>query len=67
MGEFVAQRYATANVQALKKIADIVSNKKIDCEFHRTPLYIYTESKIRSKTQGKNFMLQKNWASQFIY
>jgi glycine/D-amino acid oxidase-like deaminating enzyme len=44
MGEIVAQKYANANVLALKKIADIVSNKKIECEFHRTPLYIYTES-----------------------
>ena len=39
-----AQLYAQANKKALKKIGEIVSEKKIDCEFKRTPLYIYTES-----------------------
>jgi glycine/D-amino acid oxidase-like deaminating enzyme len=44
LGKDIAQMYANANEKALEKIAEIVSNKKIDCEFHRTPLYIYTES-----------------------
>ena len=44
LGITKAQKYAIANQKALEKIAEIVSNKKIDCEFHRTPLYIYTES-----------------------
>jgi glycine/D-amino acid oxidase-like deaminating enzyme len=59
MGEFVAQSYAKANIQALKKIADIVSNKKIDCEFHRTPLYIYTESKDKINKLKKEFYAAK--------
>jgi glycine/D-amino acid oxidase-like deaminating enzyme len=43
-GKAKAQMYAIANEKALGKIGEIVSEKKIDCEFHRTPLYIYTES-----------------------
>jgi glycine/D-amino acid oxidase-like deaminating enzyme len=45
LGKTRTQKYANANIKALEKIAEIVSKKKIDCEFHRTPLYIYTESK----------------------
>jgi glycine/D-amino acid oxidase-like deaminating enzyme len=59
MGESVAQMYATANIQALKKIEEIVSNKKIDCEFHRTPLYIYTESKDKIKKLKEEFYAAK--------
>jgi glycine/D-amino acid oxidase-like deaminating enzyme len=43
-GKNTAQKLAEANIAALEKIAELVSDKKIDCEFHRTPLYIYTES-----------------------
>lgn len=43
-GEEKAHKIASANKNALEKIAEIVSTKNIDCEFHRTPLYIYTES-----------------------
>src|SRR5665647_122257 len=39
LGQVKAQMYATANGKALEKIGDIVFNKKIECEFHRTPLY----------------------------
>jgi glycine/D-amino acid oxidase-like deaminating enzyme len=48
-GKSKAQLIATANKNALEKIAKIVYDKKIDCEFHRTPLYIYTESEDKSK------------------
>lgn len=44
LGRSKAQLYATANSKALEKIGEIVSEKKIDCEFQHTPLYIYTES-----------------------
>ena len=44
LGKSKAQIYANANQKALDKIAEIVSAKKIKCEFERIPLYIYTES-----------------------
>ena len=44
IGKEKAQMLATANKNALDKIAEIVNDKQIDCDFHRTPLYIYTES-----------------------
>ncbi|MGB8233538.1 MAG: FAD-dependent oxidoreductase [Methanobacterium sp.] len=44
LGMKTAHKYAITNQKALEKIAEIVSEKKIDCEFQRTPLYIYTES-----------------------
>jgi glycine/D-amino acid oxidase-like deaminating enzyme len=44
LGKSKAQIYANANQKALDKIAEIVSEKNIKCEFERTPLYIYTES-----------------------
>jgi glycine/D-amino acid oxidase-like deaminating enzyme len=44
LGKHKAQIYANANKKALDKIAEIVSSKKIECDFKRKPLYIYTES-----------------------
>ena len=44
LGKSKAQIYANTNQRALDKIAEIVSNKNIKCEFERIPLYIYTES-----------------------
>jgi glycine/D-amino acid oxidase-like deaminating enzyme len=44
LGKSKAQIYADTNQKALDKIAEIVSEKKIKCEFQRIPLYIYTES-----------------------
>jgi len=43
-GKAIAQKIALANTNALEKIADIVRKRKIDCNFRRLPLYIYTES-----------------------
>ncbi|MCL6471199.1 MAG: FAD-dependent oxidoreductase [Firmicutes bacterium] len=37
--------YAKANQFAIDKIASIVSDQKIDCDFKRTSAYTYTESK----------------------
>lgn len=48
-GKAKAQLYAIANEKALEKIGEIVSEKKIDCEFQRIPLYIYTESQDKIK------------------
>lgn len=44
LGKSKAQDFANANIKAVEKIADIVRERKIDCEFKRLPLYIYTES-----------------------
>jgi glycine/D-amino acid oxidase-like deaminating enzyme len=44
LGRSKAQDYANANIKAVEKIADIVREWNIDCEFKRLPLYIYTES-----------------------
>lgn len=43
-GREKALKIANANKNALKKIEELVSSKNIDCEFHQTPLYIFTES-----------------------
>ncbi|MGA7075323.1 MAG: FAD-dependent oxidoreductase [Halobacteriota archaeon] len=43
-GKATAQKTALANTNAVEKIADIVRERKIDCDFRRLPLYIYTES-----------------------
>ena len=44
LGKSKAQVYANVNQKALDKIAEIVSEKEIKCEFQRIPLYIYTEA-----------------------
>jgi len=43
-GKATAQKTALVNTNAVEKIADIVRERKIDCDFRRLPLYIYTES-----------------------
>ncbi len=54
-----AKKIALANRNALEKIAEIVSNKKIECEFHRTPLYIYTEN------DAKEFKLREEYKAAY--
>jgi glycine/D-amino acid oxidase-like deaminating enzyme len=44
LGKSKAQDFANANIKAVEKIADIIRERKIDCEFKRLPIYIYTES-----------------------
>lgn len=44
LGISKAQDFANANIKAVEKIADIIRDWNIDCEFQRLPLYIYTES-----------------------
>jgi glycine/D-amino acid oxidase-like deaminating enzyme len=43
LGEDKAQKFAKANMESVEKIADLVRENNIDCDFHRLPLYIYTE------------------------
>ncbi len=55
LGKDKSHKYALANERSLDKIADIVSSKNIDCEFVRTPLYIYTESNDKVETIKNEF------------
>jgi hypothetical protein len=48
LGKEKAQQYASANTKAVEKIADIVNEHDIDCEFKKLPIYIYTESNEKS-------------------
>lgn len=41
LGEARAKQYATANQSAIEDYAALVNTLKIDCDFHRTPAYIY--------------------------
>jgi glycine/D-amino acid oxidase-like deaminating enzyme/nitrite reductase/ring-hydroxylating ferredoxin subunit len=42
MGEEKARQYAEANESAIKFIADLIEEKKIDCDFERRSAYVYT-------------------------
>ncbi len=44
LGRVRAQKYARANMNAVREIAEIIKRLNIDCEFKLLPLYIYTES-----------------------
>lgn len=39
----LARQYANANESAIKKVAEIAKENKIDCDFSWQPAYIYTE------------------------
>ncbi len=43
-GQEKAQMYADANQQAIEKVASIVEDRKIDCDFSRQRAYVYTRS-----------------------
>ena len=43
MGMEAAQQYADANEQAIREIAGIIEEKKIDCDFSHQTAYVYTE------------------------
>jgi glycine/D-amino acid oxidase-like deaminating enzyme/nitrite reductase/ring-hydroxylating ferredoxin subunit len=43
-GEDKARAYAEANQAAIEQIASFITEKKIACDFIRTPAYTYTES-----------------------
>lgn len=44
LGHEKAQLFADANMKSLEKMAKIIEIGNIDCDFHRLPLYIYSES-----------------------
>ncbi|MGZ7108218.1 MAG: NAD(P)/FAD-dependent oxidoreductase [Methanobacterium sp.] len=44
LGRDKAQKFADASMKSLEKISEIVKERNIDCNFHRLPLYIYSES-----------------------
>jgi len=44
LGQSKAQEFANSSIKAVEKVADIIRKQRIDCEFHRLPLYIYNES-----------------------
>lgn len=43
VGEEKAQQYAFANQAAIDLISNIVEDKNIDCDFQRTPAYVFTQ------------------------
>lgn len=43
MGNEMAQQYADANQTAIKTIASLVKDKNIDCDFHQSSAYVYTQ------------------------
>jgi glycine/D-amino acid oxidase-like deaminating enzyme len=59
LGKAKAQIYADTNQKALNKIAEIVSEKNIKCEFERIPLYIYTESDSKVDKINEEFKAAK--------
>lgn len=59
LGKNKTKSYANANIQALEKIADIVKEHEIECEFHRLPLYIYNESPEQADNFKREFKLTK--------
>ena len=44
LGRNKAQKFADASMKSLEKISEIVRERSIECDFHRLPLYIYSES-----------------------
>ncbi|HEX3013395.1 MAG TPA: FAD-dependent oxidoreductase, partial [Methanobacterium sp.] len=44
LGKEKTQMFAEANLKAVESVSNLVSKYNIDCDFHRTPCYIYTES-----------------------
>ena len=44
LGKEKTQMFADANLKAVESVSNLVSKYDIDCDFHRTPCYVYTES-----------------------
>ena len=42
LGESLAKQYAEANETAIKKIAELIATKKLDCDFSRQNAYLFT-------------------------
>ena len=55
LGKIKAQAIANANIKAFHKMIEIVKNNNINCELHRLPLYIYTESQEKANETLEEF------------
>ncbi|MGB9977739.1 FAD-dependent oxidoreductase [Methanobacterium sp.] len=44
LGKEKTQMFAEANLRAVESVSNLVSKYNIDCDFRRTPCYIYTEA-----------------------
>ena len=59
LGEDKAHKFVIANIKSVEKIANLVRDKNIDCDFHRLPLYIYTELDDKVETLQREFKAAK--------
>ncbi len=59
LGEDKARKFANANIKSVEKITNLVKDKNIDCDFHRLPLYIYTESEEKVERLQREFEAAK--------
>lgn len=59
IGKFNTQKFADANMNSLELIAEIVRKDDIHCDFHRLPLYIFSESNTDLETIQKEFRAAK--------
>ncbi|NJD77365.1 MAG: FAD-dependent oxidoreductase [Candidatus Methanoperedens sp.] len=59
-GKDGAQQYADANQEAIERIAQLVEEHNIDCDFRRTSEYIYAESKEDVEKLGREFEAAKS-------
>lgn len=48
LGEEKTHLFAQANLKAVETVSNLISEYNIDCDFRRTPCYIYTESEEES-------------------
>lgn len=67
LGKSKAQNFANANIKAVEKIADIIRERKIDCEFKRLPLYIYTESEEKNDVIKSEFEASRSFGLPVSY
>ncbi len=44
LGKEKTQMFAEANLKAVESVSKLISKYNIECDFHRTPCYIYTEA-----------------------
>lgn len=59
VGKTNAQKFADASMSSLKLIAKIVHKDHINCDFHRLPLYIYSEYPADTDTIKREFKAAK--------
>lgn len=59
IGKVNTQKFADVNMNSLELIAEIVRKDDIHCDFHRLPLYIYSESSADRDKIQKEFKVAK--------